>query len=125
MITGIVNADREAVIQLHVTGANGQPYGFEAVIDTGFTSFLTLPAAVIAAMGFAFAGYQQAELANGSIEQVAVYNGFIDWDGQQRFIEIASAETQPLVGMSLLYGYKLTVEAIDGGLVTIEHLANP
>lgn len=125
MITGTVNADREAVIRLRLTGMNEQTYDFDGVIDTGCTGFLTLPAAIIAAMSFAFAGYQQAEFANGSIEQIEVYNGFIEWDGQQRFIEIACTEAQPLIGMSLLYGYKLTVEAVDGGLVTIERLAHP
>lgn len=125
MINGTINADREAIIRLRVVGISGQTYSFDAVIDTGFTGYLTLPLAVIIAMGFAFAGYQNVELANGSIELVEVYNGDVDWDGQQRFVEIDAAETDPLVGMSLLYGYKLTLEALDGGSVLIERLAHP
>ena len=109
-------------MRVRVTGTNGQTRELDAVIDTGFTGFLTLPSAEVATLGLAFAGYQYAEFANGAIEQVEVVNGFVDWDGQQRLIEITSAETQPLVGMSLLYGFKLTVEAVDGGLVTIERL---
>jgi predicted aspartyl protease len=36
MITGVVTADREAVIRLTVRGPVGQEHEVEAVIDTGF-----------------------------------------------------------------------------------------
>jgi hypothetical protein len=42
------------------------------------------------------------------------------WDGQYRNIPVNQAETDPLVGMSLLYGYDLRIRAVEGGKVTIE-----
>jgi len=36
MITGVVTADREAVIRLSVRGPTDQEHEVEAVIDTGF-----------------------------------------------------------------------------------------
>jgi predicted aspartyl protease len=45
MITGVVNANREATMRLVVTGPDGQQVDTEAIIDTGFTGFLTLPPA--------------------------------------------------------------------------------
>ena len=125
MITGVVNANREAVIRLRVYGVGGQEQEFEAVIDTGFTGFLTLPSATIAALGFAFAGRQQVILGDGSVELVDVYTGTVEWDGQQRLIEIDAADTDPLVGMSLIYGYELNVQAVDGGMVTLRRFAAP
>ncbi len=47
MILGNVNANREAIVQLAVLGENQQNQGIKAVIDTGYTGFLTLPSAVI------------------------------------------------------------------------------
>jgi predicted aspartyl protease len=47
MIIGNVNANREAIVQLAVLGENQQKQGIKAVIDTGYTGFLTLPSAVI------------------------------------------------------------------------------
>jgi hypothetical protein len=44
------------------------------------------------------------------------------WDGQIQIIDVAASEADPLVGMSLLYGFKLQIEAIEGGTVTIEAL---
>jgi hypothetical protein len=44
------------------------------------------------------------------------------WDGQYREIYIAESETEPLIGMALLYGYRLQVDTIEGGIVKIEEL---
>jgi predicted aspartyl protease len=54
MITGMVNANREATIRLVVSGPSGQQQEIEAIIDTGFTGFLTLPPALIQALGLAW-----------------------------------------------------------------------
>jgi hypothetical protein len=37
-------------------------------------------------------------------------------------IPIDEAQSDPLVGMSLMEGYRLTVEAMNGGLVKLEKL---
>ena len=54
-MTGNVNADLEPSVRLTVHDAGGQPRELEAVIDTGFNGFLTLPPALIAAPGTAVA----------------------------------------------------------------------
>jgi hypothetical protein len=51
MITGVVNPNREAIIRLMVAGPGGQQQDIEAIINTGFTGFLTLPPALVAALG--------------------------------------------------------------------------
>ncbi|WP_219729904.1 hypothetical protein [Sodalinema gerasimenkoae] len=51
-----------------------------------------------------------------------VYTAKVIWDGEYRNIPVNEAETDPLIGMSLLYGYDLQIQAIDGGRVTIEAL---
>lgn len=43
MIVGSVNPQREAVVQLAVLGENQQRQGIKAIINTGYTGFLTLP----------------------------------------------------------------------------------
>ena len=52
MITGHVVAGREARIPLSLLGSHNQVEATEAVIDTGFTDFLTLPLPQIARLGF-------------------------------------------------------------------------
>lgn len=36
--------------------------------------------------------------------------------------EINAAETEPLLGMRMLRGYRLQVDTVEGGLVTIQPL---
>ncbi|MGL5032982.1 MAG: clan AA aspartic protease, partial [Microcystaceae cyanobacterium] len=51
-----------------------------------------------------------------------VYAGRVIWDGDYQDISVNEAETDPLVGMGLLYGYDLQIQAIEGGRVTIKKL---
>jgi predicted aspartyl protease len=46
MIKGKITAYQEAVVELEVSGLNSSAK-IEAVIDTGFTGYLTLPGALI------------------------------------------------------------------------------
>ena len=122
MIVGVVNANREATIRLTVRNANGQEHAIEAIIDTGFTGFLTLPSTLIASLGLAWLGRAQAMLGDGSIQLVDVYEATVIWDSHTRIVETDTAEVTPLVGMGLIYGHDLRIQAIEGGTVTIEAL---
>ena len=42
------------------------------------------------------------------------------WDGQPRDVDALVADTQPLMGMSLLDGHSLYMEVEDGGRVVIQ-----
>jgi len=48
MITGVVTENREAVIRLAVGGPTDQQQEIEAVVDTGFDGWFSLPPALIA-----------------------------------------------------------------------------
>lgn len=48
MIAGVVTANREAVMPVTVRNSQGHDVTVDAVIDTGFTGFLTLPALLVA-----------------------------------------------------------------------------
>jgi clan AA aspartic protease len=119
VIIGSVNAFREVVISVSVRDASGRVQKFDAVVDTGFNGSLTLPAAVIATLGLVWRNRGSVILANGSVEECDVYAGVVIWDGQPRNVLVECAETDPLVGMALIYGYDLNIQAVDGGLVTL------
>jgi clan AA aspartic protease len=122
VITGTVTANREAVVPVQLVDPTGRAVNIDAVIDTGFTGSLTLPAALIGMLVCAFRNRLQIMLGDGSLVLADVFVGTMLWDGIQRVIEIDAAETDPLLGMSLLYGSELRMQVVDGGSVTVEAL---
>jgi clan AA aspartic protease len=122
MITGVVTASLQAIIRLTVRGPEGQEREVEAVIDTGFDGTLTLPPGLIAALGLAWHRRGRALLADGSESLFDIYEATVVWDGEPRRIAVDEADIDPLVGMSLLYGYELIVQAVESGSVIIQPL---
>jgi clan AA aspartic protease len=122
MIVGVVTSRREAVINIGVHNQQGQAIDIEAVIDTGYDGYVTLPADTIAALGLGKIGSGRTLLANGAEDQFDIYEAVVEWDGFQLRLEVDSAETDPLIGMALLYGYDLRIPVIDGGTVVIQKL---
>jgi len=124
VITGVVNARREATLRLPVRDASGQEQQIEVVLDTGFSGSLTLPPPVIVALGLPFRSRGSALLADGSQTEFDIHAATIAWDGAPRNILVEAADTDPLVGMGLLYGHDIHIRAVDGGHVTIQNLTN-
>ena len=122
MISGRVNEQREAIIQLDILGDNQQRQVIQAVIDTGYTGFLTLPYRIISTLNLTWYMQQEGLLGDGSLRMFNVYEASVIWDGQIKIIEVNESETDPLVGMGLLEGYELKIQASPGGLVTITAL---
>lgn len=88
-------------------------------VDTGFTGFLTLTPGTISQLDLLFITNQPAELADGSINHYDVYAGRIFWHGQERFVPIYSVDSDPLVGMALLWNSRLIMDVIPNGVITI------
>lgn len=119
MIEGVVNGAYEPVVTLAVRGPLGQTSEIEAVIDTGFTGFLTLPPGLISELGLPFLTGNRATLADGSEVAFPSYGVAVLWDGQTIYVEADAADTTPLIGMRLLDRHSLYVEIENGGRVVI------
>jgi clan AA aspartic protease len=119
MIRGVVTPEREAVVSLNVHSLDGNDQQVEAVIDTGFNDFLTLPPQLVSALRLPYAASTEAKLADGSIVEVPYFRAKVMWDGTLRNVLILALEGAPLVGMSLLYRYDLHIRVLEGGTVTI------
>jgi clan AA aspartic protease len=122
MIQGVVNLRREATLPLVIGNSTGQREVIDTVIDTGFDGFLSLPSETIVRLGLSWTISNPATLGDGSEVLFDFYTGTVIWDGQYRTIDIAESETEPLLGMAMLYGYRLQVDTIEGGSVKIEAL---
>lgn len=119
MIQGVVNADHEAVVSLSLRGPAGETDDIEAVVDTGYNGFLTLPATVVAQLELPFAYIGRAVLANDDEASFDVHDVEVLWDGQTRHVRADATGSTPLVGMLLLDGHNLNIEVENGGRVVI------
>lgn len=122
MTIGQISADREAIVTVRLRGSDGAETEIEAVLDTGFSDFLTLPLLLIDALLLPRLNSAQIRLADGSFRRVDVYEGRIRWAGTWRAIPIQASENAPLLGMGLLFGSLLCLELAEGGSVTAETL---
>jgi clan AA aspartic protease len=118
MMQGFINQSCETVLPI-VIKHNTTTELVDAVIDTGFSGFLTLPAEIIAVLDLTWKGRDKATLGDGT-RCIFVYIAIVIWDGQYREIDINESETNPLIGMKLLRGYDLRMRIIEGGTVVIE-----
>jgi clan AA aspartic protease len=122
MIRGVVNARREAVVPLRVRGPGGAEVDVEAVVDSGFTASLTLPAAVVAALGLTRQSGGGAVLADGSVRQFDIYAAEVSWDGGWRPVLVLAVGDEVLLGMGLLADHELRIAVVPGGVVEITPL---
>ena len=121
MIVGFVNSLREAIIALEVHGSKDQ-IEVDAILDSGFDGYVSLSRAMISNLGLKFRRRGRAVLADGGEIVFDVYEATVIWDGKPMRLEVDEADTDPLVGMALLDGYKMTIEVVPGGAVAIELL---
>ena len=124
MIRGTVarNSDGglEAWVTVPVMDAAGEQRQCEVIVDTGFTGWLTLPEAEIRRLGLVKAGSQYSVIASGIEAEFDYYETSASWHGQVREIEVFQSIDQPLLGMELLEGGRVSVDAWDGGEVVIQ-----
>ena len=122
MITGKITVHQEAVIELEVISLN-RPEKIEAVIDTGFTGYLTLPSTLIAHLKLQQAGEQSAILGDENRVVLKRHVAKVLWHGEERDVYVLQAEGGPLIGMSLLHGSRLILDVVTDGDVTIDTLS--
>ena len=120
MIQGVVNAAYEAVVTLHLQNPEGRTRDIEAVIDTGYSGFLTLPPGLVDELGLPFVYMGQAFLANDAVVDFDVHDATLLWDSQPRRIKADATGSTPLVGMAMLERHDLNVEVENGGRVVIQ-----
>jgi clan AA aspartic protease len=119
MITGRVTAEREGVVRVRVSAPRGKPQTLEAVVDTGFTESIALPAEEIAELGLPLHGEERVVLADGSETIVPVHWGVVAWLGASFLVPVLQTEGGALVGMALLHGCRLTMDVVEDGPLDI------
>ena len=125
MISGKVIGNQKALIPVDIMDDSGRPRSIEFVLDTGFTGYLTLPIESIQQLGLPSVGHRTFELANGELFDFQVYIGSASWHGRPTDVLVLRSDSVPLLGMTLLWGSRVTVDALTDGDVSVEELSGP
>ena len=108
------------MVRLVVLDRVHQPHDVDAVIDTGFNGFLTLPRAMVQTLQLPLAGNRRVTLGDGSTVVLDLYLATVLWDTQPREVLVLAAEGGPLMGMAMLYGNRVMLHVVDNGDVLID-----
>ena len=81
-----------------------------------------MPASVIPQLDLVPMNNRYTYLAVGGEVWLSAWRGLILWNGRPRSVEIVETDSEPLLGMDLLHGNRITIEVREGGAVTVDTL---
>ena len=124
MISGWINEHREIVFVVQVSNIANRALTalVEVVLDTGCSEELVLTPDIVSTLGLTPQGEMPLILADGEEQVFDFYMASISWHGQDRIVAIVEMPSECLIGMNLLWGSRLIVDAAAGGEAMIEPL---
>ncbi len=125
MISGSVDEQRQATISLTLRSSDSRQHATRALIDTGFNSFLCLPEALLDRLAWIHCGESETVLGDGRAVLLPVFLGAVLWEGRPKWVTALKVPGEAIVGMSLLDGHELRIDAVPGGRVTVRPLERP
>jgi predicted aspartyl protease len=85
--------DRFPRVTLTLPSANG-PLAVEFVVDTGFDGELAMPETLVHRLDARILESRSVELAGGFMERCFAYELVLEWDGEERFVELLTLKRQ-------------------------------
>jgi clan AA aspartic protease len=116
---GIVNDRLELTLPVEFIGPNGKSLTVQAVIDTGYTGYISIPTSMAIELEPEWAGTSTGYLADGSPHNFDEYETRLTWQGMGVQLTIEAGTPQVLIGMRLLYGQELHALVLPGQEVAL------
>ena len=120
MISGRVSAGLDPLVNIELGNGKGSFQSLQVVVDTGFSGELALPSELIQSLGLDYIDDVSVALADRQERPVRAYDGVVFWQGRSRDLMVLDMGSEPLLGMALLLGSRLTVSCRPNGAVVIE-----
>ena len=113
------------VVQVYVEGPNFANRLCPTTVDTGFSEYLTLPGHIVDYLGLSPAGFTEARMANDQVQRFDLFHAEVIFGSRTQNILVHRTESESLVGMSLLSGSVIKIDARLGGAVELEPVTGP
>jgi len=104
MLKGHITSEDDAIVKI-ILIFKSTPFQKDAVVDTGFDGYLSVPKYLINQSNWYEFGEENYELATGEIVQEPVFIGEVVFDGKKRTVlAIQTNGSDILIGTKLLSG---------------------
>lgn len=121
MLKGRVNENDEPVVSIDLI-LSTKPSRYNAIIDTGFNGYLSVPHSLVRKSSWYFAGVEEYELATGERVEQKVYLGRVIFDRKPLPVYVVTSNSEDiLIGTKLLRSKKLTID-FDARVVSIKNV---
>ena len=118
MHRGTVNQSLEPCVGLTLSDFGNTTHAVDFIIDTGSNEEIVLPQTIIGQFNLIRGDDVRIILGNGEAITSATYSAQVEWHGQPRDVVVTEG-SEALIGMLLIEGSNLSVDATLGGAVTI------
>ena len=118
--TGRTHQYGRAMIPVDLFDHQDRLHRVEAMLDTGFDGFLTLPAHWVQRLGLVWASGIPMQVATSEWVQFDAYAAAVFWLGNRLPIRVLQTQSEILVGTRLLWESELTVQFWEGGAVNVQ-----
>ncbi len=108
-------------VSLTLVGMNG-PVEVNFIVDTGFNGDVALPENLMSQLGLVPTAAHYVELAGGFRQRCFSYEMMLEWEGDERLVEVLTLDGNPLIGNGLWQGALLHAENEQGGEVSFQEL---
>lgn len=122
MIRGVVSPDLSPRVSIEAGNGEEDFEWLNFVVDTGFDGELSLPPEIVRRLNLTYERLASVSLAGEQRIQANAGFAVVSWHGSFREVVFLEIEGEPLIGMALLLGSRLTVDAHSGGEVLIEEV---
>ena len=119
---GTVNNDLDAVVSLIILGDDGASERFDFIIDTGLSEAMVIPQYLAVRLNLPPDDSAVLRMGDGTARVVARYSARIVWHDRPQGVHVAGMGGEFLIGMGLLSGSNVNIDAVPGGSVTITEL---
>ena len=83
---------------------------------------VSLPRTSIERLGLTDPYAEAVTFANGETEECNIYSATAIWDGERYAVSVYELGPEPLLGMGLLIGARVTMDVHEDGPISIEPL---
>jgi predicted aspartyl protease len=113
MRVGRVTAAGDAVVTAQLRGPTERTLSVAAVLDTGFSDWLTLTPQQVAQLELVPREELRFDLADGSFSICRTFECEAKWPEAWRPIVVVQVDSGPLLGMLMLKGLRLSMDVIE------------